>query len=65
MHFLYQEGRTVFKYAVSNMSDACVDIAARNNLTKDNIDWIIPHQAKDVYKRQSYNKLKVYIEPYG
>ena len=45
MHFLYQEGRTVFKYAVSNMSDACVAIAERNNLTKDNIDWIIPHQA--------------------
>ena len=42
MHFLYQEGRTVFKYAVSNMSDACVAIAERNNLTKDNIDWIIP-----------------------
>ena len=43
MHFLYQEGRTGFKYAVSNMSDACVAIAERNNLTKDNID---------VYKRQ-------------
>ena len=45
MHFLYQEGRTVFKYAVSNMSDACAAIAERNHLNKDNIDWIIPHQA--------------------
>ena len=45
MHFLYQEGRTVFKYAVSNMSDACAAIAERNHLDKDNIDWIIPHQA--------------------
>lgn len=45
MHFIYQEGRTVFKYAVSNMSDACAAIAERNHLTKENIDWIIPHQA--------------------
>ena len=45
MHYVYQEGRTVFKYAVSNMSDACVKIAERNNLNKDNIDWVIPHQA--------------------
>lgn len=45
MHYIYQEGRTVFKYAVSNMSDISAEIAARNNLTKDDIDWIIPHQA--------------------
>ena len=45
MHFTYQEGRTVFRYAVTNMSDDCELIAKRNNLTKDNIDWIVPHQA--------------------
>ena len=45
MHYVYQEGRTVFKYAVSNMSDACVKIAERNGLNKDNIDWVVPHQA--------------------
>jgi 3-oxoacyl-[acyl-carrier-protein] synthase-3 len=45
MHYLYQEGRTVFKYAVSSMSDVTAKIAERNNLTKDNIDWVIPHQA--------------------
>ncbi len=45
MHYLYQEGRTVFKYAVSNMSDITATIAANNGLTKDNIDWVIPHQA--------------------
>src|SRR5574344_1436505 len=43
MHYVYQEGRTVFKYAVSNMSDACVKIAERNHLNKGNIDWVIPH----------------------
>ena len=45
MHYIYQEGRTVFKYAVSNMSDSCAAIAERNGLNKDNINWVIPHQA--------------------
>ena len=45
MHYIYQEGRTVFKYAVSNMSDSCAAIAERNNLNKDSIDWVVPHQA--------------------
>ena len=45
MHYLHQEGRTVFKFAVTNMSDACAQIAERNNLTKDNIAWVVPHQA--------------------
>ena len=44
-HFVYQEGRTVFKYAVTNMSDAVETIAKRNNLTNDDIAWIVPHQA--------------------
>ncbi|MBR0274632.1 MAG: ketoacyl-ACP synthase III [Prevotella sp.] len=45
MHFTYQEGRTVFRYAVTDMSDDCALIAERNGLTKDNINWIVPHQA--------------------
>ena len=45
LHFLYQEGRTVFRYAVTNMSDDCALIAERNGLTKDNIAWVVPHQA--------------------
>ena len=45
MHYIYQEGRTVFKYAVSNMSEITATIAEKNGLTKDNINWVIPHQA--------------------
>lgn len=45
MHFVYQEGRTVFKHAVTKMSDAVEAIAKRNNLTKEDIAWIVPHQA--------------------
>ncbi|MDL2305843.1 ketoacyl-ACP synthase III [Bacteroides sp. OttesenSCG-928-D19] len=45
MHYVYQEGRTVFKYAVSNMSDVTESLAKKNHLSKENLDWIIPHQA--------------------
>ena len=72
MHYVYQEGRTVFKYAVSNMSDACVKIAERNNLNKDNIDWVIPHQANmriiDAVAHRlevPHEKVMINIERYG
>ena len=45
LHYLYQEGRTVFRYAVTNMSDDCALIAERNGLNKENITWVVPHQA--------------------
>ncbi|MBQ1973124.1 MAG: ketoacyl-ACP synthase III [Paraprevotella sp.] len=45
MHYLHQEGRTVFKFAVTNMSDVSALIAERNGLDKGNIAWVIPHQA--------------------
>ena len=45
MHYIYQEGKTVFKYAVSNMSGITAALADRNGLAKENIDWVIPHQA--------------------
>lgn len=45
MHYVHQEGQTVFKHAVKNMSDVCVKIMEKNNLTKDDINWFVPHQA--------------------
>lgn len=44
-HYVYQEGQTVFKFAVKNMADVCADIMERNNLTSDDISWLVPHQA--------------------
>lgn len=44
-HFVYQEGRTVFKYAVRGMVDTVNDILERNKLSNDEINWIVPHQA--------------------
>ena len=44
-HFVFQDGRTVFKNAVSNMADVVVKIMYRNNLNKDDISWLVAHQA--------------------
>ncbi|AUC13643.1 3-oxoacyl-ACP synthase [Tenacibaculum sp. SZ-18] len=44
-HFVHQEGRTVFKFAVSNMADVSEKILEKNKLTKDSVNWLVPHQA--------------------
>ncbi len=44
-HFVHQEGQTVFKFAVTNMADVAYEIMERNNLTADDISWLVPHQA--------------------
>ena len=72
LHYLYQEGRTVFRYAVTSMSDDCALIAERNGLNKDNIAFVVPHQAnmriiEAVAKRLdlSMDHVMVNIEHYG
>ena len=45
LHYAYQEGRTVFKFAVTNMADVAHEIMQRNNLTADDVAWLVPHQA--------------------
>lgn len=44
-HYVFQDGKTVFKFAVSNMADVCEKILVRNNLTNEDVDWLVPHQA--------------------
>ncbi|HLN95713.1 MULTISPECIES: beta-ketoacyl-ACP synthase III [unclassified Flavobacterium] len=44
-HFVFQDGKTVFKYAVSGMADVSERIMERNGLSKEDIDWLIAHQA--------------------
>lgn len=44
-HFTYQEGRTVFKFAVVGMADISAEIMEKNNLKSDDIAWLVPHQA--------------------
>jgi 3-oxoacyl-[acyl-carrier-protein] synthase-3 len=44
-HFVFQDGKTVFKYAVSGMADVSEKIMQRNNLSNDDVNWLIAHQA--------------------
>jgi len=44
-HFIYQEGKAVFKFAVKGMADVSEEIMQRNNLTADDVAWLVPHQA--------------------
>lgn len=71
-HYIYQEGKTVFKYAVSNMAKATSDTMNRNHLTNNDLAWIIPHQANlriidAVAKKMEIpmDKVVVNIEKYG
>lgn len=45
LHYAYQEGRTVFKFAVTNMAEVAVEVMERNHLTSEDVDWLVPHQA--------------------
>jgi len=58
-HFVYQDGKTVFKFAVSKMAEACELILERNNLTKDDIQWLVPHQANKRIIDATTNRLKL------
>jgi 3-oxoacyl-[acyl-carrier-protein] synthase-3 len=65
-HFIFQEGQTVFKMAVSKMSDVSVDLMKRNNLTHDDIRFLVPHQANmriidAVARRMEINRDQVMI----
>jgi 3-oxoacyl-[acyl-carrier-protein] synthase III len=71
-HFVYQEGQSVFKFAVSNMADVSVEIMERNNLKPEDIAWLVPHQANlriiDATGRRmglSPEKVMINIQNYG
>jgi 3-oxoacyl-[acyl-carrier-protein] synthase-3 len=71
-HFVFQEGKSVFKFAVSNMADVSAKIMEQNNLTGDDVDWLVPHQANlriidATARRMGLDKSKVMIniERYG
>jgi 3-oxoacyl-[acyl-carrier-protein] synthase-3 len=44
-HYLYQDGKTVFKHAVSRMADVSVEIMERNDISPEDLAWLVPHQA--------------------
>jgi len=58
-HFVHQEGRTVFKYAVSSMADVSGKILERNSLDETTIDWLVPHQANTRIIEATANRVGV------
>jgi 3-oxoacyl-[acyl-carrier-protein] synthase-3 len=71
-HFIYQEGQSVFKFAVVNMADVAAEIMEKNNLKSDDIAWLVPHQANlriiDATGRRmglSPEKIMINIQNYG
>jgi len=58
-HFVFQDGKTVFKWAVSNMADACEKVLQKNNLTNDDIHWLAAHQANKRIIDATANRLKL------
>jgi 3-oxoacyl-[acyl-carrier-protein] synthase-3 len=71
-HYIYQEGQTVFKFAVSNMADISAEIMERNNLKPEDIAFLVPHQANlriiDATGRRmglSPDKVMINIQNYG
>ncbi len=71
-HFVYQEGRHVFKHAVMGMADVAIEIMKKHKLTVEDIDWLVPHQANmriiDATARRmglKRNKVMINIEKYG
>ncbi len=72
LHYLYQEGRTVFRYAVTNMSSDVAQIMKINNLSEADVNWVVPHEAnlriiEAVAKRANLplEKVLINIEHYG
>ena len=71
-HFIHQEGKQVFKFAVIGMADVSVEIMERNNLKSEDISWLVPHQANlriidATARRMGINKdqVMINIERYG
>ncbi|WP_299285431.1 beta-ketoacyl-ACP synthase III [uncultured Mucilaginibacter sp.] len=71
-HYIYQEGKAVFKFAVTNMAEAAAEIMERNGLNSETVDWLVPHQANKRIIDATANrmgvgpeKVMVNIERYG
>jgi 3-oxoacyl-[acyl-carrier-protein] synthase-3 len=72
MHYVKQEGKSVFKFAVTNMAEVSAEIMEKNNLSSDDVDWLVPHQANlriiDATADRmglSKDKVMINIEKYG
>ena len=61
LHYVYQDGKTVFKYAVSNMADVSTKILEQNNLLLSDVDWLAAHQANKRIIDATANRMKLNV----
>ncbi len=61
-HYIYQEGPTVFKFAVTGMADVSYELLQRNNLTGDDIAWLVPHQANKRIIDATANRMELSMD---
>lgn len=61
-HFFHQDGKSVFKYAVTYMADVAAEIMSKNNLTGDDISFLIPHQANRRIIEATANRMNIGME---
>jgi len=59
LHYVYQDGAQVFKFAVTNMADIAADIMERNGLNSTNVAWLVPHQANRRIIEATANRMGV------
>jgi 3-oxoacyl-[acyl-carrier-protein] synthase-3 len=59
MHFVHQDGQTVFKHAVVNMAEVSADIMEKNNLKAEDVQWLVPHQANKRIVDATANRMGV------
>ncbi len=71
-HYIYQEGKTVFKFAVVSMADVSYEIMQKNNLSAEDVAWLVPHQANlriiDATRKRMElpeEKVMINIQKYG
>ena len=58
-HYIYQEGKTVFKFAVTKMADVSAEIMEKNGLTGDDVSWLVPHQANKRIIDATANRMNI------
>jgi 3-oxoacyl-[acyl-carrier-protein] synthase III len=58
-HYAFQEGQQVFKFAVKGMADVSAEVMERNNLTADDVAWLVPHQANKRIIEATANRMGV------
>ena len=62
LHYVHQEGASVYKFAVARMADVATALMKRNRLASDDVDWLVPHQANKRIIESTAERMKLPVE---